>query len=267
MKKFVFLPIVFIFTFVFIVSAACGFSTGKNTAKTEEPKVIVVTATPETPVKVETEVATEEPTVAATEAQATEEAATTEAEPYFLDEFDSGDFSNYSYDIFGNGDPELVTIDSGDGVLMFDHEGTDLYSYVYYDPYTYTDVRIDLEAENLATNDNSVNIMCRYDPEKGWYEFDIDNDGEWYLYEYDAVVAQGYVKLDDGGSTAINMGRDTNIYTVICQGDELTLLINGTLARTVENKDIKEGQIGFGVSSYNSYPVKINFNWLQVSEP
>jgi hypothetical protein len=161
----------------------------------------------------------------------------------------------------------LVYVYPEDGQLKFDHEGANAYSYVYYNPWIYTDVRIDIEAENLATNDNSVNIVCRYDPDLGWYEYNIDNDGQWTLWYYDNVVYKGYQKLYDGGSTAINMGRDTNLYTVICQGDELTLYINGQLTRTVENKDLKEGLIGFGVSSYDSYPVMINMNWMEISEP
>ena len=74
-------------------------------------------------------------------------------------------------------------------------------------------------------------------------------------------------RLYDGGSTAIKMGRDTNVYTAICQGQDLTLFINGVKTRTVQHKDLKEGLVGVGVSSYDSYPVNVYFNWMEISQP
>lgn len=268
MKKTLLFPLAFIAIFILIVSSACNLPFGGANNSTDEPQIIVVTATPDKvnpPATAEpiTEV-TEEPTVEATE----EPSDYSEAQAFYVEEFD-GDLGNFTYDVlnFGDDSSDDATIDADDGVLKFTNNGQDLYTYVYYDPYTYTDVRIDLEAENLATNDNSITLVCRYDEDLGWYEYNIDNDGEWTLYYYDNVVAQKYVKLYDGGSTAIRMGRDTNTYTMICQGQEISLYINGVFTHTFEHKDLKEGQIAFGVSSYDSYPVKVNINWLEISEP
>lgn len=269
MKKTLFLPLAFIAVFIFVVSAACSLPFGGGKTATEEPKVIVVTATPE---KVNN-VATAEPIVemteaVATEAMATEDSSYSEAQAFYLEEFD-GDLSNFTYDVFnfGSGSSEEATIDADEGALKFVNNGPDLYTYVYYEPYTYTDVRIDIEAENLATNDNSITLFCRYSDDLGWYEYNIDNDGEWTLYYYDNVVAQKYVQLYDGGSTAIRMGRDTNTYTMICQDQEMSLYINGQFTHSFSHKDLKEGQVGFGVSSYDSYPVRVNVNWFEISEP
>lgn len=265
MKKSLLLPLAFIAVFILIVSAACNLPFGGDKTATEESQVIVVTATPE---KVDN-VVTPEPMVEVTEASVTEEPSSySEAQAFYLEEFD-GDLSNFTYDVFnyGSGSSEDATIDADGGALKFNNNSDDLYTYIYYEPYTYTDVRIDIEAENLATSDNSITLFCRYDEELGWYEYNIDNDGEWTLYYYDNVVAQQYVQLYDGGSTAIRMGRDTNTYTMICQGKELSLYINGVFTHSFEHKDLKEGQVGFGVSSYDSYPVKVNVNWLEISEP
>lgn len=269
MKKTLLLPLAFLAIFIFIVSAACNLPFGGDKSATDEPQIIVVTATPQ---KVNN-LATAEPVVEVTE-EVTEEVATEETsysdEPlaYYVEEFD-GDLGNFTYDVlnFGNDSSDDATIDADDGALKFINNGRDLYTYVYYEPYIYTDVRIDIEADNLATNDNSITLVCRYDEDLGWYEYNIDNDGEWTLYYYDNVVAQRYVQLYDGGSTAIRMGRDTNTYTMICQGQEMSLYINGTFTHSFEHKDLKEGQVAFGVSSYDSYPVKINVNWFEISEP
>ncbi len=264
MKKTLLFPLAFIAIFILIVSSACNLPFGGGKSATEEPKVVVVTATPETVNKV----VTAEPTAEVTEAVATEDTSSTEAQAYYLEEFD-GDLSNFTYDVFnfGSGSSDEATINAEDGALKFVNNGQDLYTYVYYEPYTYTDVRIDIEAENLATNDNSITLFCRYDGDLGWYEYNIDNDGEWTLYYYDNVVAQKYVQLYDGGSTAIHMGRDTNTYTMICQGQEMSLYINGEFTHSFSHKDLKEGQVGFGVSSYDSYPVRVNVNWFEISEP
>jgi hypothetical protein len=271
MKKTLLFPLVFITLFILLVSAACNLPFGGGKSATEEPKVIVVTATPE---KVNS-IATEEPTIESTEAptaditdEPTSSTSSNDAQAYYREEFD-GDLSNFTYDVlnFGSGSSDNATIKAEDGVLKFINNDPDLYTYVYYDPYTYTDVRIDMEAENLATNDNSITLVCRYDPDLGWYEYNIDNDGEWTLYYYDNIVAKKYVKLYDGGSKAIKMGRDTNTYTMICKGQDISLYINDVFTHTFQHKDLKKGQIGFGVSSYNSYPVKVNINWLEISEP
>ena len=286
MKKSIFFPVALILVFIFFVSAACNLPFSSKDSATEEPQVVVITATPETK---ESNVASDEVNADddMTDDQASEDTSTEdmtddqvsedtsaedlttgdEPQPFYLEEFDDN-LDNFSYDvIYGDSDPDKALIFNENGALKFELGDYDLFSYVYYDPYTYTDVRIDLEADNLATNDNSVTLFCRYDPDLGWYEYNIDNDGEWTLYYYDNVIAKNYIQLYDGGSTSINMGRDTNVYTMICQGRELSLYISGVFTHKFEHKDLKEGAVGLGVSSYGSYPVKINVNWLEISEP
>lgn len=264
MKKSVFFPLALMAIFILVVGSACNLPFLSGSDETNEPEVVVVTATSESVIAAPNDEPTEEPVV-----EMTEEPATGEAQAYYREEFD-GNLDNFTYDVIyftDGGQYEDAEVYNENGALRFENNGEYLFTYVYYDPYIYTDVRIDMEAENLATNDNSVTLACRYDPERGWYEYNIDNDGEWTLYYYDMVIAKDYVQLYDGGSTAIKMGRDTNTYTMICQGTELSLYINGVFTKTYEHKDLKEGQVAFGVSSYDSYPVKVNVNWLEISEP
>ncbi len=260
MKKARRLPFLALLLFVLIVSTACGFSLGNNNDATEKPQVIVVTATPEK------QAPTEAPVVAT---EVVTEAPVTSSEPkdFFVDEFDDN-MDNYSWFDMGSGDEEdKMNLIYEEGQLKFELKDYNLWPYVIYDPFTYTDVRIDVEAENWGVNQNSVTLVCRYDKDLGWYEFNIANDGTWYIAYYDAMVAKGYITLYDGGSTAIKMGRDTNVYSAVCQGQNLTLFINGVKTRTVEHKDLKEGFVGVGVSSYDNYPVNVYFNWLEISQP
>ncbi len=188
-------------------------------------------------------------------------------EAYFLDEFDGG-LDNYSlFSMSGDTDDPKMGVYSENGALVFDLQGTYLWPYVLYDPYTYQDVRVDFEAENLGQNDNMVALLCRYDPDRGWYEFNVTNSGLYDIYYYDAITRKDYTRLYNGGSTAINMGKATNTYTITCQGNNLSLYINGVLARTVQDNNLKEGQVGISVSSFGNLPVIVNINWLSVSQP
>lgn len=186
-------------------------------------------------------------------------------EAYFTEEFENG-LDSYSYFMM-NGDESEMNLYTEDGKMVFELNGENLWPYVTYDPYSYKDVRIDFEAENLGSNNNNVSIICRYDPDKGWYEFNVGNDGLYSILYYDAVGLKDYTNIFNGGSYAIHMGRASNTYTAICQGDALSLYINGELARTVHHSDLKEGLVGFSVSSFNSYPVRVDIDWLQISEP
>lgn len=188
-------------------------------------------------------------------------------EAYFYDEFDGG-MDYYSlFSMSGDSNDPKMGVYSEDGALVFNLQDTYLWPYVLYDPYIYEDVRVDFEAENLGSNNNMVALVCRYDPERGWYEFNVTNSGLYDIYYYDAISLKDYQRLYNGGSTAINMGRATNTYTITCQGNNLSLYINGVLARTVQDNNLKEGQVGFSVSSFEDYPVIVNLNWLSVSQP
>jgi S1-C subfamily serine protease len=186
---------------------------------------------------------------------------------YFLDEFD-GELSYYTlFSMSGDVDDPKMGVYADRGSLVFDLQDDYLWPYVLYDPWTYQDVRVDFEAENLGNNNNMVALICRYDPDRGWYEFNVTNSGLYDIYYYDAIQLKDYQRLYNGGSTAINMGRATNTYTIVCQGNNLSLYINGVLARTIQDSHLKEGQVGFSVSSFENYPVVVNLNWFAVSEP
>lgn len=189
-----------------------------------------------------------------------------EAQAFFTDEFENG-LSNYSYFTMGRGGEDGMDIYTEDGKLVFDLNGEYLWPYLIYDPFTYTDVALQFEAENLGNNNNNVSFVCRYDPDRGWYEFNVANNGLYWILYYDAVGTKDYKTLFDGGSQSINMGRATNTYGVVCQGNTLSLYINGHLERTVKDTNLKEGQVGISVSSFDSYPVRVDIDWLKISEP
>lgn len=265
MKTSIFRPVIFLALFVLVVGTSCGFSTGKD-ATTQEPVVIVVTATPEAQSGVT--VATLPPAVASETAVVvapSQDQVQSGPADYFVEEFDNG-LSNYSYFV-KHGEEDEAEVYTEDGELKFELNGYEIYYYLVYDPFTYGDVRLDVEVENHGNNDNAVALVCRYSEDLGWYEFNVSSGGLWEIWYFDRVVAKGYVRLANGGSTQVKMGRDTNTYTAICQGTNLTLYINGVQTYSMEHKDLERGQVGVGINSFGSYPVLMNIPWMEISAP
>ncbi len=203
-----------------------------------------------------------------------------EAPAFFTDEFDVvTDF--WSYFII-NGvqeknqlvenpqDEPKVSVHIEDGFMKFGIDKNYQYVYVTYDPYTYTDVRVDVRAENRGVNNNNVSIICRY-TEEGWYEFNIANNGLYWIYYAQMKPSKqvSYALIANGGSNKIRMGKDVNEYTAICKGRTLQLFINGYEVKTLtENRyALREGQVGVSVSSFNVLPVQVDIDWVKVSQP
>jgi hypothetical protein len=114
-------------------------------------------------------------------------------------------------------------------------------------------------------NNNNVSLFCRYS-DSGWYEFNIANNGKFWIYYYDSSI-QDYRLLWEGGSFAIRMGKDTNEYTAFCVGNQLALYINGVEAKTVTDKNLKDGLVGVSVSSFDVTPITVEFDYFGVSAP
>jgi hypothetical protein len=267
-------------TFVLLVGLACNLgSSAEPTPEplpTDAPQQSLPTDLPEptlppppteTPLPDPTEVPipTDPPTDVP---EPTAEPLSEEAQAYYIEEFE-GDISNYSYFLQNgpDGGDEMLYIDSGS--LVFDLNTTDTWVYVTYDPWVYQDVRIGMSASNRGNNSQNISMICRYSS-NGWFEFNIGGDGLYSILVFDGLN-QRYELIFDGGSTLINLGRDTNEYIGECIGNTLTLYINGELAREViipsDFRFMDEGQVGFSVSSFDSLPILVLVNWFGIEAP
>ncbi|NMC14427.1 MAG: serine protease [Chloroflexi bacterium] len=146
-------------------------------------------------------------------------------------------------------------------------------TYVYFvnKNFTYEDIQLDTKVENLGQNTNYTGLFCRFS-EDGWYEANILNTGEYFIFLYDPNNG-GYKALKTGASNLINMGKQQNEYTFVCKGDTLTLGINGYEVTKVDTKIggawaiLREGGVGIFVSSENVYPLSVEFDWFTASVP
>jgi len=271
-------------SFVLFVSLACGLSKPSDPTATELPAVeTVVIDEPkmEEPVVIEDPVYTEEtvepepepeptrPKIEKPEFEETpveEDFFYDEPQAFFVEEFD-GDLSSWSYFLM-NGDESKMNLYTENGRLVFDLPARNLWVYLLYDEFIYSDVQIEAYGENLGKNSNNVSLICNYSDRFGWYEFNITNGGKYYIYAFSELDG-GYFELASGGSKNLRMGRNTNSYMAVCRGNYMALYINGVLEREFTDKrfNLRDGLVGLGVSSFEVLPILVEFDYFAIREP
>jgi len=261
-------PVLFFVALIMLVGLACSALGGADPTQppppTQEPQQVLPTEAPPEPTQVPP---TEEP-------PAPTEPPAPQAEQFFDEQFDSplsGNWDILTVTGTDEADPEKVTVEAENGMLVWDFDSEYVYYYIFYNAFEYEDVTLELRADNRGRNNNSISLICRYDPDIGWYEFNIANNG---LYDilYAEVEDDGdirYNRVANGGSNAINQGMDVNEYSITCDEDELTLEINGdeVISMAERRYGLRSGQVGVSVSSFNVLPILIEMDWIRVSEP
>ena len=193
-------------------------------------------------------------------------------EKYFTEEFDGG-YDDWSKSIVLGSDETNesgLSLETDGGFLVFDVDTKYLFTYLFYEPFDYDNVVVEARVENRGTNNNNISLICRYSDE-GWYEFNIANNG---LYDilYGSKNDAGeivYAPIADGGSNKIKSGKDVNEYKIICKERTLSLFINGTETRVLKENNVvlRDGKVGIGVSSFKDLPVKVDVDWVKISQP
>ncbi|RPI91262.1 MAG: hypothetical protein EHM40_00320 [Chloroflexi bacterium] len=261
-------PLLFFVSVLLLVGLACRFGDG---GETPEPPPTEVS------VQVDEPTSAPEPTEPpVTEVPEPTEPPTPEAQQFYTEEFDNPLSSDWTTRIdFAHPnitESDKVTVQAEDGKLLWDFGNKYVYYYLFYGAYEYEDVVLEVHAENRGKNNNSVSLICRYDPEVGWYEFNITNSG-LYDISFVKILSNGrvqYNRVANGGSTHIKAGLDVNEYYAKCEGNELTLKINGMDVTSIQDKkyaELSKGQVGISVSSFNVLPIRIDMDWFKVSEP
>jgi hypothetical protein len=266
-------PIVFLAALMLVVGLACSALSGGNTPA-QPPATQAPVNNPPTTAPQPTVAPTEAPTEVATEAATATEPPAPEAQQFFTEEFDSplsSDWSTYTVTGSNDADPDKVTLDAKDGKLVWNFDSKYVYYYLFYDPYQYDDVQLDVRADNRGRNNNSISLVCRYEENVGWYEFNIANNGLYSIIYADVSNpdAIDYQTITNGGSNSIKQGKDVNEYTIICRGDKLTLKINGDEVKTISEKKygLRSGKAGVSVSSFDVLPITIEMDWIKISQP
>ena len=241
---------------IIIVGMACSFSVGDTGSSDTD------VSSPEEPSVIPTEEVFEEPT----EDNSGEDTSVSTAEAFTTFTFDE-EPSDWTYWV-QEGDEEKTSFIVEDGKFKVEITGNQTYLYFTYDAFTYEDVYIETVVENRGVNSQSVSLICRYSEDEGWYEANFQNDGLYNVFAYDARK-NSYDMLTSGGSNAIRQGKEVNAYGFSCNDKKLTLWANGTQVTEIKESKyaLREGNVGFAVSSYDSLPVVVEFEEVTISEP
>ncbi len=190
--------------------------------------------------------------------------------PFFTEDFSHGMGDWTAFYLGPNGDREdKVLIKSQMDGLFIKIEIEDMYVYLEYPLFSYQDVALEMSFTNQGVNSQNVGLVCRMS-ENGWYEFSVGSDGLWYLYAF--TDKAGYNVLANGGSLDVNIGKTTNRYGMVWDGDLIHLYINGhevkgSPVNVAHYKISTEGTVGFNVSSLGVYPVIAVVHEVSVREP
>lgn len=262
----VFKPFLSVFLLIAIISLACSVDLGLEGESTAAPAPTEAQAPEPEP--------TEPPKQDSGGAPPASDGGVQSGQPdsarFFTEDFDE-DLNDWSY-FLTNGEEDYLKLELSNGYLIFDLPAKNLYVYTLYDPYIYTDTRVEIRAENRGTNNNNISMICRYDIEEGWYEVNVTNGGLYnILYgKWDnSKTSATYTRIADGGSTLVKAGKEVNNYAFVCKGRTLILYINGEEVRRIDENDkaLRSGQVGIGVSSFSDPTVRVEYDWVKISEP
>ncbi len=136
---------------------------------------------------------------------------------------------------------------------------------------SFDDVSIQAKAR-LASGqtDGHWGILCRYADEGNFYYFAISPDGYYGIFrrvdggELDPLTADGLGMLP---SPAIKTGEETNTITATCQGNHLTLAVNGEELVTAIDDTLQRGNVGLAAGSGPSGKTNVRFDDFTVTRP
>jgi len=260
-------PFLFLVFIVLVVSLACSTLSGGNTPVPQASFEVPIYPS-DTPFVAPTEPPVQEATVMPEQATS---APVDVPQDFFKEEFNgNSNMGNWTYFLKGAGkDSAKYSVETKDNGLLFDLQTADLYVYYLYEvQLAYRDTTVTLVTENReADNNSNISLVCRLNYDKGqWYEFDFKGNGLWNLWAWDNFKNK---KMTDGASNYLNRGMATNEYMMTCQGNTITVYINGNKLTSYTDKQnfFGEGQVGFNVASLKALPIMVNIKSFEIAEP
>lgn len=190
-------------------------------------------------------------------------------ERYFIEEFDTVP-STWST-LYASGDSSRVETLNENGRLTFEIYSPVTWIYTIYGAFDYERIYIETRVESLGSGVNSMGLVCHYDEQEGWYEFNISNDGSYHVL-HGQWLAEGvatYMPVLEDTSTQIMTGNSWNEIGLGCAEDTIQLYINGKLIRNmnVAHIGLEGGKVGLSMGSFEEVPVILSFDWVKVREP
>ena len=126
------------------------------------------------------------------------------------------------------------------------------------------DVTVEVDAHlTFGSQASHFGVLCRYTDEDNFYYFAVSADGYYAIFRRENGRELEVMTGDGEGmifSSAIRTGEQTNHIQAVCQGDELSLYVNGGLLETITDATHSQGGVGLGVGSGLEGDARIQFD-------
>ncbi len=129
------------------------------------------------------------------------------------------------------------------------------------------DFQLRVEATQVAgPDDNEYGVLVRMQDADDFYRLSISGDGYFLITKF----VEGQAEILGANwtpSAAIQQGQATNVIQVLCQGQELVLVVNGQELARVEDDEFASGDVGLYAGTFYEGDVEIHFDNLQITAP
>ena len=164
----------------------------------------------------------------------------------FADDFST---SNENWNTWVKSDESTISFFEGGLIMMVSKPNLDI---ITTNKISYPEMLIQSSVrKRLGTNDNAYGIICRYLNDRNYNGFLISSDGYYGIVK----VVEGEYKLLSSENMEfdenIRQGREENSILVKCEGNALTLSINGVEKASVIDEDLTTGKSGLITGSFS----------------
>jgi hypothetical protein len=165
------------------------------------------------------------------------------------------------------GDYDSGSVGYSDGAYAVSAEGYNTMWGLAYQ--SFSDLVVDVDAEQVSgpSNDNTgYGVMCRVQPNgMDGYLLRISGDGLCSIFK---VVDGGPEAIVDwAASDAIRQGNASNHLSVVCDGADLALFVNGEIVAETSDTTFSEGDIALAATSYEAEATEVLFDNVVVTLP
>jgi hypothetical protein len=132
----------------------------------------------------------------------------------------------------------------------------------------FSDVDIGVEVRQTSgPNDGNFGLLCRFREPTQFYYFSITGDGFYAILKVDGDVAEVLTGLGYLPSQVILTNGQLNSMRAVCEGDMLTLYVNGEQVVSVRDDALPRGDVGMAVGAGPSGSIRVQFDEIVVSDP
>ncbi len=119
-------------------------------------------------------------------------------------------------------------------------------------------------------DDNAFGLICRYQDPNNFYLFVISSDGYYAIGKVESGINSITYLSGEGEyqfTETIQQGVEENTIRATCEGDQLTLTVNGILLDSVEDNSFATGDVGVGLTAFEPGTATVEFDDIRVTVP